>query len=102
MTIPLVWGLALAFLCMGAGWQVEATGIVQADSKAFPASVDTAKDCPKLRIAIINGVSFHFEVLAGILHVLKPYESSIDVFMSPWIKKENYDGQLDHMGACSH
>lgn len=58
-------------------------------------SLDVKKDCGDLRIALVNGVSFHFEILAGLLHVLQPYEDHLEVFLSPWIQKENYDGAWD-------
>ncbi|GAX80206.1 hypothetical protein CEUSTIGMA_g7644.t1 [Chlamydomonas eustigma] len=41
---------------------------------------------------IINCVEFHFEVVAGVLYVLKPYESKVHVFLSPSVKRKNYDG----------
>ena len=59
-------------------------------------SIDVKEQCSGgLRIALVNGVSFHFEILAGLLHVLKPYEDHLEVFLSPWIQKENYDGAFD-------
>jgi hypothetical protein len=69
-----------------------AVTVVEGDSRPFIPTIATSK-CRDMRIGIINGVSFHFEVLAGILHVLKGYEEHIDVFMSPWVRKENYDGE---------
>ena len=75
--------------------QANGTIVPDESSTPFLPSLDMAKSCPHLRIAVINGVSFHFEVLAGILHVLRPYESSTDVYMSPWIQNENYDGAWD-------
>jgi hypothetical protein len=64
-------------------------------ASAYTQTVDVKKECSSLRIALVNGVSFHFEILAGILHVLQPYEDYVEVFMSPWIQKENYDGAWD-------
>jgi hypothetical protein len=66
--------------------------IVQAEIEALIPTI-SLKKCPEMHIAVINGVNFHFEVLAGILHVLKPFERSIEIFLSPWIQKENYDGK---------
>ncbi|GAX80205.1 hypothetical protein CEUSTIGMA_g7643.t1 [Chlamydomonas eustigma] len=74
--------------------QVKEMRIVQAESEPLSPSI-SLESCPQMRIAVINGVNFHFEVLAGILHVLKPFEGRIEVFLSPWIQKENYDGVSD-------
>ena len=52
-----------------------------AASKFVP-SIDVKAQCPHLRIAIVNGVQFHFEVLSGLLHVLRPYERNIGVCVS--------------------
>ena len=95
--MPCIWSFTLVFLGCTALAHAAAGApgrIVPAEvSNQYQASVVVAKECPGMRIAVINGVSFHFEVLAGILHVLRPYEKYIDVYMSPWIKKENYDGE---------
>lgn len=82
----------LAICCLLCCTVARASVLVAADSEPFVRTIDYKSKCPKLRIAIINGVSFHFEILAGMLHVLKPYDKCIDVYMSPWIRKENYDG----------
>ena len=90
-------GTSLAHAAAGAAGRIVPAEV----SNQYLAAIDVAKECPGMRIAIINGVSFHFEVLAGILHVLRPYEKYIDVYMSPWIKKENYDGETDSAtGQC--
>lgn len=70
----------------------SASALVEAEGNSFQPTVDLQAACPDMRIAVVNGVSFHFEVLAGLLHVLKPYAQHVDVFMSPWVRKENYDG----------
>ncbi|KAG1677812.1 hypothetical protein FOA52_008576 [Chlamydomonas sp. UWO 241] len=85
-------GLVAALLLAA---DVTAVTLVKGDSKPFTSSVKPSEECPSLRIAIINGVSFHFEILAGLLHVLQPYEKYVDVYMSPWIRRENYDGAWD-------
>ncbi len=83
--------LVIMALCMHA---CSAGVIVEAESKPFVARSECMKqESAKQRIAVVNGVSFHFEVLAGLLHILKPYEKSVEVFLSPWIQKENYDGK---------
>lgn len=58
----------------------------------YTGSVDTRDQCPRLRIGIINGVNFHFEVLSGLIHLLQPYERHIDVFLSPYARTANFDG----------
>jgi hypothetical protein len=83
--------VALAICCMLCA-VARASVLVAADSEPLVPTLNYKSKCPKLRIAIVNGVSFHFEILAGMLHVLKPYDKCIDVYMSPWIRKENYDG----------
>lgn len=57
-----------------------------------PQAVDIPRACPSLRIAVVNGVPFHYEVLAGLLHVLRPYERHMDVFISPHTRGANGDG----------
>ncbi|KAG2437824.1 hypothetical protein HXX76_005443 [Chlamydomonas incerta] len=49
-------------------------------------------DCPFLRIAVINGVPYHYEVLAGLLHALRPYADRTDVFLNPYTRAANSDG----------
>lgn len=70
-------------------------GVLGASTSVFSASVNTSLLCPKLRIVILNAVSFHFEVLAGLLHVLQPYEAHLDVVLGPHIRGQNYDGAWD-------
>ncbi|PNH02740.1 hypothetical protein TSOC_011247 [Tetrabaena socialis] len=48
--------------------------------------------CPNLRIAVINGVPFHYEVLAGLLHVLQPYAPRTDVYLNRYTRSSNADG----------
>ena len=49
-------------------------------------------DCPSLRIAVVNGVPYHYEVLAGLLHVLRPYADRTDVFLNPYTRSSSSDG----------
>lgn len=58
-------------------------------------SVAIEEKCPTFRMALINGVNFHFEVLSGLLHVLRPYHKYIDVFLSPHSRTANFDGAWD-------
>lgn len=58
----------------------------------FKHIIDTKHHCPELRIAVINGVNFHFEVLSGLLHLLQPFEKHVDVFLSPYARTANFDG----------
>ncbi|GLC44901.1 hypothetical protein PLESTB_001687000 [Pleodorina starrii] len=38
--------------------------------------------CPKLRIALINQVSCHYEVLAGLVHLFEPLAQQTDIYIS--------------------
>ncbi|GLC66651.1 hypothetical protein PLESTF_000456900 [Pleodorina starrii] len=38
--------------------------------------------CPKLRIAIINQVSCHYEVLTGLVHLFEPHAQQTDIYIS--------------------
>jgi hypothetical protein len=51
--------------------------------------------CPNLRIALLNGVDFHFEVLSGLLHVLQPYEKQLHVYLSPHKENATFHGAWD-------
>lgn len=73
----------------------SSNGVLGASASVFSPSVNTSLLCPKLRIVILNAVSFHFEVLAGLLHVLQPYEAHLDVVLGPHIRGQNYDGAWD-------
>lgn len=92
--------LALAAWLYHGCVQVAASKLVTAEEPTWSRSVDVS-NCPNLKIALINGVSFHFEIVAGLLHVLKPYEKYVDVYMSPWIRKENYDGEACMLCPCA-
>eukprot|EP00955_Chlamydomonas_euryale_P038506 351127-Chlamydomonas_euryale.AAC.3 len=68
-----------------------------ADAEPFQPTLRGAQDdgagCGSLKVAIVNGVNYHFEIVAGLLHVLQPYQRQVHVYLSPWIRKENYDGE---------
>lgn len=49
----------------------------------------------QLRIAIVNGVPFHMDLVAGLLHVLAPYEKNLDVFLHSTVISSNLDGSRD-------
>lgn len=61
----------------------------------YNASVNFAGRCPRLKIAVVNGVNFHFEVLSGVLHVLQPYERNVHIFLSPYVHTANFDGAFE-------
>lgn len=89
LAILLLLGLAGRTAPVGAQPQLqEPKGRVPTN---FRAGVDWQK-CPRLRIALVNGVNFHFEVLSGLMHVLQPYERNMDVFLSPYARTANFDG----------
>eukprot|EP00798_Chlamydomonas_sp_ICE-L_P023059 gene23059-30248_t len=83
--------LLLACFCSA----VSPDSILLPVAKDRVASIDVAAECPKFRIAVVNGVKFHFEILSGLLHVLKPYQKYVDVFLGPYIRTQNYDGAWD-------
>jgi hypothetical protein len=60
------------------------------------------ENCPSLRIAVINCVEFHFEIVAGVLYVLRPYESKVHVYLSTSVKRKNYDGETIAYSARRH
>jgi hypothetical protein len=41
---------------------------------------------------VVNGVPYHYEVLSGLLHVLRPYASTTDVYLNPYVRSAKADG----------
>ncbi|KXZ51932.1 hypothetical protein GPECTOR_11g58 [Gonium pectorale] len=90
---------ALLFLAYGA-WAAAClaqAAAADASSRLASASNITAKAadlsaCPTLRIAVINGVPYHYEVLAGLLHVLSPYAPHTDVYLNRYTRAPTADG----------
>ncbi|EFJ52708.1 hypothetical protein VOLCADRAFT_85968 [Volvox carteri f. nagariensis] len=48
--------------------------------------------CPNLRIGIINGVPYHYEVLAGLMHTFRPYARRTDIYVNPYTRTSSGDG----------
>mmetsp|Transcript_23389 Transcript_23389/g.51334 ORF Transcript_23389/g.51334 Transcript_23389/m.51334 type:complete len:405 (-) Transcript_23389:715-1929(-) len=91
LVLALLYSLGIAGLLPSS----YASELTTAAENTFKPTIDIKATCPRPRIAIVNGVSFHFEVLSGILYVLQPYERHIDVFLSPYVRSANYDGAWD-------
>ncbi|GFR42596.1 hypothetical protein Agub_g3526 [Astrephomene gubernaculifera] len=53
------------------------------------------RSCPNLRIAVVNGVPYHHDVLAGLLHVLRPYAAHTDVYINRYTRASTSDGAWD-------
>ncbi|GIL71639.1 hypothetical protein Vretimale_912 [Volvox reticuliferus] len=51
--------------------------------------------CPNLRIGIINGVPFHYEVVAGLMHTFRPYSKRTDMYLNRNLRSANGDGSWD-------
>ncbi|GIL80479.1 hypothetical protein Vretifemale_9679 [Volvox reticuliferus] len=51
--------------------------------------------CPNLRIAIFNGVQYHYEVLAGLAYILRRYERRTEIFLHRHTQREAGDGTWD-------
>ncbi|KAG2497360.1 hypothetical protein HYH03_004519 [Edaphochlamys debaryana] len=103
---PLLWRLlltlALVSLLLDNAWSLGDTAASGAGDGAEAGSAGGTRlpsadlsACPGLRIAVINGVAYHYEVLAGLLHVLRPYAKQTDVFLSPYTRSANADGAWD-------
>lgn len=48
-----------------------------------------------VKVAVVNDVLFHFEVVAGILSALSDFSSSLDVYLHPQVFSENVLGSYD-------
>lgn len=78
--------------------QHASTAQAQADSQdssersPFTPSVSIKASCPGLRIALVNGVPYHYELLVGLLHVLQPFSKQLDVFLHPSVRSAQADG----------
>lgn len=95
LTLP---SLLLLLLCplVSHAWEAGQTSpIFKAPAFKATAKVDTSTRCPQLRIALVNGVSFHFEILSGLLYLLTPYNKHLDVYLGPYTRSQNYDGVWD-------
>ncbi|KAG2449778.1 hypothetical protein HYH02_005302 [Chlamydomonas schloesseri] len=75
----------------GVGVAAHVRGLADSPAVSDPHVADLG-DCPFLRIAVINGVPYHYEVLAGLLHVLRPYAGRTTVFLNPYTRAANSDG----------
>ncbi|GLI59260.1 hypothetical protein VaNZ11_001107 [Volvox africanus] len=51
--------------------------------------------CPNLRIGIINGVPYHYEVVAGLMHTFRPYSKRTDMYLNRYMRSANGDGSWD-------
>ncbi|GIL46379.1 hypothetical protein Vafri_3367 [Volvox africanus] len=59
---------------------------------AKPANLSS---CPNLRIGIINGVPYHYEVVAGLVHTFRPYAKRTDLYLNRYTRSANGDGSWD-------
>lgn len=53
------------------------------------------RSCPGLRIALINGVPYHYDVTAGLLYTLRPYTKRLDVILNRYTRSGTADGAWD-------
>lgn len=98
MARPLLVLALVLFLAAGdstsSGRRPAAAAAAVAGAGAAAAAPPT---CAGLSIAVVNGVPFHFEVLSGLLWLLRPYEAATDVYVGPNLVSGNTDGARDYL-----
>ncbi|GLI70848.1 hypothetical protein VaNZ11_015862, partial [Volvox africanus] len=64
-------------------------------TSALPPKRANLTACPNLRIAIFNGVPYHYEVLAGLAHLFRRYRHRTDVYVHRFTQREAGEGSWD-------
>ncbi|GIL60290.1 hypothetical protein Vafri_14918 [Volvox africanus] len=64
-------------------------------ASALPPKRANLTACPNLRIAIFNGVPYHYEVLAGLAHLFRRYRHRTDVYVHRYTQRDAGEGSWD-------